>query len=170
MSGDAPLIVTALFAPEYQAWLDDLRRRHYPPERNQLAAHCTMFHHLSPSLARELKQRLSAATRGEAPPQARIGGVMDLGGGVALRVESPGLEAIRADLADAFAPMLVPQDRAGWRPHVTIQNKVAPAGAKALRVRLEQDFAPRPLRIAGLALWHYLGGPWELAGRYSFRG
>jgi hypothetical protein len=28
-------------------WLDSLRRRHFPVERNFLSAHLTMFHHLS---------------------------------------------------------------------------------------------------------------------------
>jgi len=39
-----PLIVTAELAPEDFAWLDALRRHHFPPERNQLRAHLTMFH------------------------------------------------------------------------------------------------------------------------------
>jgi 2'-5' RNA ligase len=164
----APIIVSALFGAEDHALLDGLRRRYFPPERNQLAAHLTLFHHLPPQLAAELKQRLSAATRGMAPPRARIAGLMNLGRGVALRIESPELEAMRADLADAFATMLTPQDRAGWRPHVTIQNKVEPAEARALLASLEADFRPRPLAIAGLASWWYRGGPWEQLSRHKF--
>ena len=127
-----------------------------------------MFHHLAPDLAAELKQRLTAETRGVSTPQARIGGLINLGQGVAYRIESPELEAIRGRLADAFATMLTPQDRAGWRPHVTIQNKVTPAEAKALLAKLSAEFAPRPLVIAGLASWWYRGGPWELLSRHMF--
>lgn len=134
-----------------------------------MPAHLTLFHQLPPSLAPELRDRLAAAAR-TAPPEATVTGLIDLGRGTALRVRSDGLAAIRADLAEAFRGLLTPQDAQGWRAHVTIQNKVVPAEAKALRVRLEQDFAPRPLRIAGLALWQYLGGPWAPAGRYSFHG
>ncbi|WP_294319656.1 2'-5' RNA ligase family protein [uncultured Sphingomonas sp.] len=164
----APIIVTALFGHEDQAWFERQRRAYFPPERNVLAAHCTMFHHLAPELAAELKQRLSALTRGVSAPIARVGGLMNLGRGVAYRIESPDLESVRAELADAFGSMLTPQDRAGWRPHVTIQNKVEPATAKALLAELSARFSPRPLKIAGLASWWYRGGPWEQLSRNMF--
>ena len=166
--GSAPIIVTALFGAADTAFFDTLRLRHFPPERNQLKAHLTMFHHLAPSLERELKQRLTAETRAIVAPDARIAGLMSLGRGVAFRIESPALEEIRDRLADAFAPLLTPQDRAGWRPHVTVQNKVEPAVAKALQAELERDFRPRTVRITGLATWWYRGGPWEALSRHSF--
>ncbi|GAA0730973.1 2'-5' RNA ligase family protein [Sphingomonas japonica] len=164
----APIIVTALFGAEDFAFFDGLRKRHFPPERNILSAHLTLFHHLAPDLAAELKQRLAGETRGVPAPRARIAGLLNLGRGVAYRIESSELEDIRARLADAFAPMLTPQDRAGWRPHVTIQNKVEPTAAKALKAQLEADFAPRPVAIAGLASWWYRGGPWEPLSRHMF--
>jgi len=64
--------------------------------------------------------------------------------------------------------MLVPQDRAGWRPHVTIQNKVEPAEAKALLAELTPGFEARALKVAGLASWWYRGGPWEALSRHMF--
>jgi len=160
--------VTALFGKADAAWFDGLRRAHYPSERNQLPAHLTMFHHLAPSLAAELKRRLAEETHRIKPPLARLAGLVSLGQGVAFRIESPDLADIRDRLADAFAPMLMPQDKAGWRPHVTIQNKVAPAEAKALLHRLEADFTPRPVQIAGLASWWYRGGPWAPLSRHMF--
>ena len=93
---------------------------------------------------------------------------MNLGGGAAFRVESDELTAIRARLAEGFHGLLTPQDQAGWRPHVTIQNKVKPAEAKVLQAELARDFAERPLRIAGLASWRYLGGPWAALSRHMF--
>ena len=164
----APIIVSALFGASDFAFFDGLRRAHFPPDRNVIAAHLTMFHHLAPDLAAELKQRLVAETRGIAPPRARIGGLINLGQGVAFRIESPELEDIRARLAEAFGPMLTPQDRAGWRPHVTIQNKVLPAEAKALLATMSATFTPRPIAIAGLASWWYRGGPWEPLSRHMF--
>ena len=167
--GSAPLIVTALFGDGDNGWLQELRRSHYPAERNQVPAHLTLFHHLPPSAASEIDRRLAlyAAT---AAPRARIGGVIDLGGGTALRVDSEELEDIRQDLADALRGLLTPQDMAPWRPHVTIQNKVEPREAKRLQQQLKAGFEPRPLAIRGLARWHYLGGPWEKAKAYTFRG
>ncbi|MDO7844304.1 2'-5' RNA ligase family protein [Sphingomonas immobilis] len=164
----APIIVTALFGPVDQAWFDGLRKKYFPPERNYLDAHLTMFHHLAPSLEAELKQRLSAATRGVKAPVAHAAGLLSLGEGTAYRIESEGLEQIRAELAEAFAPMLLPQDRAGWRPHVTIQNKVKPTEAKALLKRLEGSFQRKPVAVAGLASWYYRGGPWEPLSQHAF--
>lgn len=165
----AAIIVTAMLGASDFAWADGLRRHYYPPERNLVPAHLTLFGHLPPSLADELKRRLSAETRGTKAPPARIGGLLDLDGGVAFRIESPGLEEIRDRLADAFAPLLMPQDRAGWRPHITIQNKVAPKEARALFGELSAGFRPRPLAISGLASWRYLGGPWEPLSEHRFR-
>ncbi|MGJ3629887.1 2'-5' RNA ligase family protein [Sphingomonas sp. MMS24-JH45] len=168
MTEAAPIIVTALFGREDQAFFDTQRTRYFPPERNQLAAHLTMFHHLPPSIEGELQRRLAAETRGVPAPEARIAHVMSLGRGVAYRIEAPGLAAIREGLAQAFAGLLTPQDQAGWRAHVTIQNKVAPPEAKALLTTLERDFRPRPVRIAGLASYWYRGGPWEPLSRHMF--
>lgn len=166
---NAPLILSALFGPADFAWLDGLRRAHFPPERNVIAAHLTLFHHLPPSVADEVERRVAEACRA-APPVAVVSEPMNLGRGVALRVRSPALAAIRADLADAFAPMLTPQDGQGWRAHVTIQNKVSPETARALLSALRADWRERPLAITGLAGWWYRDGPWELAFQRSFRG
>ena len=166
MSG--ALIVTAELGGEDFAWLDGLRRRHYPPERNQVPAHLTVFHALAPSAEPELRGRLAPFAAGPAPA-ARIAGVMDLGGGVAFRVVSDDLDALRNELARDLHGLLGTQDAGGWRPHVTIQNKVAPKVARDLVRSLEQEFQPKQLRIAGLGLHRYLGGPWETLGIYKFR-
>ena len=162
------LIVTAELAAEDLAWLDALRRRHYPPERNRLPAHLTMFHALAPSAEDEARRRLASHSVRPAPA-ARIAGLMDLGGGVAVRVVSDDLDAIRDELADDLHGLFGAQDSGGWRPHVTIQNKVAPKVSRELLRSLERDFQPRPLRIAGLGLHRYLGGPWETLGVWKFR-
>lgn len=95
---------------------------------------------------------------------------MLLGRGVAYRVESPGLMAMRDELAEAFAGWLVPQDQGRPRFHITVQNKADPAQAKILADQLRRDFRPRPLALSGLAAWFYRDGPWELAMKASFRG
>lgn len=164
----APLIVTATFGADDHAWLEGLRRRHFPVERNQVPVHLTLFHHLPPSLDAELRARLAAAAALSAPAAA-ITGVMDLGQGTAFRVASEELEAIRAELAAAFRGLLTPQDQAGWRPHITVQNKVARAEAIALQLALQTGDFPRPLAIGGLTSWRYLGGPWEKVRAYPFR-
>lgn len=92
-------------------------------------------------------------------------GLRKLGRGVALEVRSAELIGLRARLATAFAPWLTPQDRQGFRPHVTIQNKVEPAQANALHDELSADFEPWSARAEAILVWRYLGGPWDAEAR-----
>ncbi len=163
-----PIIVTATFGDGDNGWLQQLRRDRYPAERNRVLAHLTLFRQLPPSLEPELGRRLARAVAAK-PPAAMLARVIDLGEGTALEVESRALEDIHADLAEAFRGLLTPQDQAPWRPHVTIQNKVAPREARALQQLLRATFEPRPLAIRGLAAWRYLDGPWEPLRSWSFR-
>jgi hypothetical protein len=165
----APIIVTALMGASDFSWADGLRRAHFPPERNHIPAHISLFHHLPPARLDELL-RLLRVLAAEPPPHARLSQVMMLGRGVAYRIESDDLLAMRAHIAEAFRHDLIPQDQGTPRLHITVQNKVEPATAKALHADLSAGFQPRPLAVAGLAAWHYLGGPWRLAGQVKFRG
>jgi hypothetical protein len=128
-----------------------------------------MFHALPPSALDEAKRQLSLIAR-QPPPRASIAGLMDLGGGIAFRVVSDDLDAMRVEIAGHFHGMLSAQDAVGWRPHITIQNKVKPSEARALLARLDRQFHPRSLGIAALSLHRYVGGPWEAIARYPFRG
>ena len=166
---DAPILVTATFAPGDDGWLQELRRTHDPPERNRVPAHLTLFRLLPPSAEGELGRRLAAAVKAP-PPRATVAGLMDLGEGTALRVDSEELQDIREDLALALHGLLTPQDQAPWRPHVTIQNKVAPREARSLQAQLRGRYEGRALIIPALAAWRYLGGPWEPIRSWSFRG
>ncbi|HEY5710318.1 MAG TPA: 2'-5' RNA ligase family protein [Allosphingosinicella sp.] len=163
-----PIIVTALFGPGDDGWIQEMRRTHYPAERNRVPAHLTLFRHLPPGAEAEISARLAAATAAR-PPRATVAGIVDLGEGTALRVDSEELAALREDLADAFHGLLIPQDQAPWRPHITIQNKVAPREARVLQQRLRSTFEPRPLAIRALASWRYLDGPWERLKSHPFR-
>ena len=153
-----------------QAWANGLRRAHFPAERNYLDAHITLFHHLPPSHLPEIKSRLATLASQCPPPVARLSEVMSLGRGVAYRIDSPELLAIRDELAADFQGLLIPQDQAHPRLHITVQNKVEPPVAKALHAQLSTGFVARPLAISGLAAHYYAGGPWENIARWSFRG
>ena len=82
MNVPAPIIVTALLGASDFAWANSLRRAHFPPERNLVPAHITLFHHLPPGVADELREQLKAQTRAPAP-SARLSGLKQLGEGVA---------------------------------------------------------------------------------------
>ena len=166
----APIIITAEMGKADQAWATGLRRAHYPPERNYLDAHITLFHHLPPGHLPEIKSRLAALASECPPPVAWLSDVLMLGKGVAYRIESPELLAIREELAHDFRGLLIAQDQARPRLHITVQNKVEAPFAKALHAQLAAQFTPRPLAISGLAAHYYRGGPWENIARWSFRG
>lgn len=168
--GAAPFIVTALLPADLFAWADALRRAHFPPERNFLSAHVTLFHALPPSAGPELRALLARLCAAHAPPAARVLGLLNLGRGTAIRLESQGLLDLRQAIADHFHGMLSAQDRQRPRLHITIQNKVAPETARALQAELANAVPQRPFRFAGLALHIYRGGPWEPAGQWSFHG
>jgi 2'-5' RNA ligase len=165
----APLIVTATFGDGDNGWLQELRRTHYPAERNRVPAHLTLFRQLPPSAESEVARRLAACAAAP-PPRAEIAGIMNLGEGTALRVESEGLSGIRDDLAAALHGLLTAQDQGPWTPHVTLQNKVDPKEARRLQQQLAVMFQPRPLSLKALALWRYRDGPWEAVKTWSFRG
>ncbi len=163
------LIITAELGQVDFSWIEGLRRANYPPERNHVPAHLTMFHALPPSSETELRARLGRIVC-RPPPSTTIAGLMDLGGGVAFRIVSPGLDEIRDELGEHLHGLLGAQDSGGWRPHITIQNKVPAKHARALIERLEAQFHPRSLAISGLGVHRYLDGPWERIATYAFRG
>ena len=167
---DAPLILTALLPKNLQARANALRQSHFPPERNYLDAHVTLFHALPGQCEDEVRDVLKAIVRETAPVPARLLGIMSLGGGTALKLESPAMLDLRARIADRFHGMLTQQDQHKPRLHVTVQNKVASKEAKALQSALEGQIAAQDFAFRGLGLYAYIGGPWEELGTYAFRG
>ena len=165
-----PLILTLMLDADTQAWLDALRRAHFPPERNLVPAHVTLFHALPGAELDSVLAALADECRGAAPIEVRIGPPRFLGRGVALSVAAPAVEALRARLAARWRERLSPQDRQGWRPHATVQNKVKADQARALQAELTASLPVRGGRAEGLLLWRYRGGPWEAAGRFGFTG
>ena len=143
--------------------LDALRRAHFPAHLNSIPAHLSLFHKLEGGVA----DVLCAAARGPQIP-LRFTGYRPMGRGVCLKVESPELMALRRDLAATFAEQLTPQDRQGFGPHVTIQNKVTPETARALLASLSANCEPFEGIGEGLMLWRYLDGPWALEREFPF--
>ena len=163
-----PLVVSLLLGEEAQARFDRLREEHFPPERNHLRAHVTLFHALPGEHVDAVRADLVAAADREAFDVA-VTGLRFLGRGVAYTLESAELGTVRTGLAAAWGPWLTPQDRQRHAPHVTVQNKVQPAAARALHDRLLAGFMPYRVRARGLGLWRYLGGPWEPVAELPFR-
>lgn len=166
----APFIVTAELPADVFAWADGLRRAHFPPERNHLKAHVTLFHAFAPSLREELRSVLARLSGEFSAPPARIDGLMNLGKGTALAITSPGMLAVRRVIADHFHGALTAQDQHTPRLHITVQNKVAPAQARALQAELGPVLKSRHFAFTGLGLHLYCNPHWEELGIWKFRG
>lgn len=169
-----PFILTAALPIDLGAWVEGLRRAHYPIEKNRLHAHVTLFHAFAPTLLEELRDFLSRVAGEFAAPEGTVKGVMDLGKGTAIALEAPQLLALRALIAEHFHGSLTSQDLYEPRPHITIQNKVTKDEARALQASLGPVLAPWIAKgrfiFPALELWHYRGGPWERIKSCAFRG
>ena len=165
----APFIVTAELPGEVFAWANALRTTHFPPERNHLAAHVTLFHSFAPSLREELPRELARCAGEYAAPDALIDGLMDLGTGTAILLRSEAMQAIRGEIAERFFTMLTAQDRGGKRLHITVQNKVERKVARALQAELAPLLEQRSFAFTGLGMHRYLGPHWEQVGVWKFR-
>lgn len=163
-----PLILTLKIDDESFRLFDALRRRHFPPERNFLAAHLTLFHHLLGAEIETIKADLREFCATQNPFALEFPRWRSLGKGVAVVVESAELLALRARLAERWREWLNAQDRQKFQPHITVQNKVAPADAKLLLDELSAEWKPRRGIAEGLSLWHYLGAEWRLEKDFSF--
>ena len=67
----ATYILTAELDSDSFAWLDGLRRDHFPPERNWLPAHLTIFHRLTQDRIANLRR----LTLPRAPINVRFSGL-----------------------------------------------------------------------------------------------
>ena len=165
-----PFILTARLPADLHSWATGLRTEHFPPERNYLEAHVTLFHALPPQCRDEISEVLARIAAQTAPVPARLLGIMSLGGGTALKLESPAMLALRDEIAERFHGMLTKQDQHRPRLHVTIQNKVTSKEAKVLQAQLEGRVEERAFAFRGLELFRYRGGPWEKVRDFAFRG
>lgn len=163
-----PLILTARFDPEAATTFQRLREQHFPSHLNIVPAHLTLFHHLPGAERDAVETELLRSCAASATIRFTVTGVRFLGRGVAMEIDAAGLVAKRRQLAEGWSRWLVPQDRQPFKPHVTVQNKVDPTAARALHQRLETQWAPMAGVIVGLDLWHYRGGPWEIARQFTF--
>ncbi len=164
-----PFILTLTLDPEAFGFFNGLRRKHFPPERNLIPAHLTLFHHLPGNQLDHVVGTIEAVAADTSAMTLAVIGLSRLGGGVAYRLDAAELLSLHRRLAGAFAAWLTPQDRQKFSPHVMIQNKVPPSVAGALHEAMSRCFTPFAARAIGLDLWRYLGGPWQHAGHFAFR-
>ena len=164
----APLILTLKLDAESFAFFDALRRKHFPAERNFLKAHVTMFHNLPGRQKGKIETDLQELSGKCKPFALQFTKPRFLGKGTAFEIESGELNQLREELKKRWEEWLTNQDLQKFKPHITVQNKVAPEIARSLFDELSADWSPRNGSGIGLQLWHYLDGPWELAKEFLF--
>jgi len=165
----APLLVTAELPSDILVWADAMRQAHFPPERNKLKAHVTLFHALPPSVEDELGTLLAQLAKGEGP-KARVTGLMKLEGGTALALESPGMAEVHGVIQDRMHGLMIPQDTHELRLHITIQNKVSANKARALQTDLGPKLERRVFHFIGFGLHAFVDGLWRPIRTFPFRG
>jgi hypothetical protein len=102
----APLILTLKLEQAVFEHLDALRRTHFPPERNVIPAHLTLFHALPGEQAESIHQTLLQLCATTPVLHVRFPALRFLGRGVAVEVESPELITLRRQLAVAWSGWL----------------------------------------------------------------
>jgi 2'-5' RNA ligase len=157
----APLILTLMLDERSQAFFDRARELWFPAKINFIKAHVTLFHHLPGERLASICDDLAMLCARQSPVRVSVTGLRSLGRGVAYTLRTAEIEQLRSRLATQWRNDLTAQDRQGWRPHVTVQNKVSPSEASDLLARLTRAFVAFDVTATGLALWHYRGGPWE---------
>jgi 2'-5' RNA ligase len=165
-----PLVVSLEIDAAAQARFDSERAELFPPGRTVLGAHLTLFHAVSAAAEPAAVADLAAAASARQPFALEISGLLALGGGVAYQVRSAELVALHRGLQLRWWDRLSAQDRQGFRPHVTVQNKASPEVARRTLERLRERFTPFPATALALRLWRYDGGPWTFRARFPLGG
>lgn len=168
MADAAPLILTLTLDEQSFTFFDDQRRRYFPPARNFIPAHLTLFHHLPGTSLDTIRTTIESEASSQARFSLDVTGLRSLGRGVAYTLHSQELTNLRRNLAALWSHWLTPQDRQKHQPHITVQNNVDPQGARALLVKLTETFVPFEAQATGLDLWWYRGGPWEKVRFFPF--
>ncbi|MDB5196353.1 MAG: hypothetical protein JWP88_724 [Flaviaesturariibacter sp.] len=161
-----PLILTLSLDAVAAGFFDNLRQKHFPPERNHLKAHLTLFHHL-PATEALIYETLEKWSRIQAPFLLQVISVVSIGKGVAYKIDCPPLVAFHKRLQQVWKTWLIPQDQQKLWPHITVQNKVSPQLAKTTLEQLQQDFVPFTAQGQQLRLWSYEGGPWRFLQHFT---
>lgn len=165
---NSPLIITAKMDAATFEFFDDLRRAHFPGEKNFLSAHITLFHQLPGEYLDQIEDHLKEVAARQQEIKLFFPDLEFIGRGSIARIESPPLRSLRNKLANHWSDWLTPQDRQHNPLHITIQNKATPDEARLLFEELRAGWKPITGAATALQLWHYRNGPWQLANEFVF--
>lgn len=128
----------------------------------------TVFHALPDALEERVRVDLVQAA---GPPFAvGVAGVLPLPGGVAYALASAELTRRHHALQQWWWDDLAEPDRRGLRPHITVQNGVSAAAARATVTVLRRAFRPYEARAEAFVLWRDNAGRRTELARIPFTG
>ena len=172
------LIVTAWIHDDDLHPFHRLRERFFPCNRTFVSAHCTLFHHLpgdeTEAVVASVRESVGAFRQNHLTPGATelavpVTGLFHMSRGVAYALALDDLQRLRAPVAERFAARLNRQDGGKWRnPHITVQNKTSPEASRRLYRHLSRRFEPCSVRVLGLQIFRYVGGPWSEVAAFGF--
>ncbi|GME24775.1 rna ligase cyclic nucleotide phosphodiesterase [Neofusicoccum parvum] len=125
-----------------------------------------MFHALPGSEMDGIVAALDEHCRNTRPFKLTTGAPFRMKRGVGINVGqgSQAAQRVHEELQRRWADMLSAQDRLGWRPHWTIQNRVAEeVVATKTMDEVQREFQGAEGLAKGCTLWRY-----ERAGRWKF--
>ncbi len=161
-----PLVATLAITASAQNYFNQLRREHFPAERNYLDAHLTLFHALpdEPWIVEDIQKLAQNQQQFDVTAQ----NIVSLGNGTAFKIVSPELPSLHQKLQKKWFASLTNLDRQKRNFHITIQNKVESELAKRLQAELMPGFEPFNFQVLGIQLWRYHNGPWEYLMKIDF--
>lgn len=165
---EVPFILTLALEENAFLFFNALRKIYFPPERNVIDAHLTLFH-LLPN-EQSIVDTVETLSKQYPPLTLEVQQPVSIGNGVAYKIECASLAELHCKLQGQWGSFLIPQDQQKLWPHVTVQNKVAPEEAAELLEFLKGNFSAFPCKATGLQLWEYHGGPWKLFRQFDFTG
>ncbi|MCS6986527.1 MAG: 2'-5' RNA ligase family protein [Sphingomonadaceae bacterium] len=148
------VVLTLRLPARLQERLEALRRRYYPPARNRVPAHLTLFRQLPGPALDEVTDAIAQEAVRTPPFPFQLLPPRAWGGAIVLPVTSEDLMDLHARLAERMALLLGAADRGPYRPHVTLANHLdldaRPVVLGALSARWPR---PEGAVAEGLTLW-----------------
>lgn len=170
-----PVIVSLALNKELQNELSELRTKYFPPERNYLPGHITLFHALPSENLDFLKRTLTFRCQEQVPfPVSFAKPRLTNNAAVLIPLKANKLQDLRRNLLLDYEEHLelTEQDaRRNYAPHLTVVNKVNRQEAQRVYDELssiQNQQQPLQGQAVGLDFWYYKGGPWEYIDSVSF--
>lgn len=164
----SPLVITLKMDQISYQRLNSWRERYFPPIRNYLTAHLTLYHHLPSEHVNWIKSEIAALCSQRSPFPMNFKGLECSGSFVGILVDAPEILKIKEHLNQVFANFLKAQDRQKIRPHVTLVNKVSPEEARKSQEEIALEFSPWSGRAEGIEIHFYQHGPWSFHSEVLF--